>query len=347
LKSTRGRLILGALLALLLLALFFRGMDWGALSASFRSADKIGLLAVAGTTVLLYVARAWRWGYLLAPLAKVPFPSLFSATVVGFTTALVVPRAGEVVRPYLVSRSHGVRVSAGFATIILERLFDLITVLVLFGLYLFVLPQPAEQTRGPLLSGLKLAGVLAGAGALAILGALVVFHLRAEQSLALAGRLLGRLPARLAGPLARELRAFGEGLAVLKAPAGHLLALGAQSVLIWLLIALGLHLNNRAFGLTLPFHSTFLMLGFLTVGVAVPTPGMVGGFHEAYLLALTEAFGVDKGAAAAAGIASHALSNLPVLLLGLPLLAREGLSVARVARMAEQSAPEEDGEKQP
>ena len=61
------------------------------------------------------------------------------------------------------------------------------------------------------------------------------------------------------------------------------------------------------------------MVAFLTVGVAVPTPGAVGGFHEFYLLALTQAFGVDKHVAAAAGIACHALTNLPVLVLGLAL----------------------------
>ena len=61
------------------------------------------------------------------------------------------------------------------------------------------------------------------------------------------------------------------------------------------------------------------MIAFLTVGVAIPTPGMVGGFHAFYLLALTHAFGVPRATAAAAGIACHALSNLPVLVLGLVL----------------------------
>jgi uncharacterized membrane protein YbhN (UPF0104 family) len=94
-------------------------------------------------------------------------------------------------------------------------------------------------------------------------------------------------------------------------------------------------LNNRAFGLDLPFHTSFLMVAFLTVGVAVPTPGTVGGFHEFYLLALTQAFGVDKVTAAAAGLACHALTNLPVLVLGLALLGREGLTMGKVADMAD------------
>jgi uncharacterized membrane protein YbhN (UPF0104 family) len=90
----------------------------------------------------------------------------------------------------------------------------------------------------------------------------------------------------------------------------------------------------------LPFHSTFLLLAFLTVGVAVPTPGNVGGFHEAYLLAMTQAFGVPRETAAAAGIAGHALGNLPVLILGLVFLGREGLTMGRVAKMTQEPPPE-------
>ena len=94
----------------------------------------------------------------------------------------------------------------------------------------------------------------------------------------------------------------------------------------------------------MPFHACFLIIGFLTVGVAVPTPGMVGGFHEAFLLAMTQSFGVDKGTAAAAGITMHALSNLPVLVGGLLLLPGEGLTLGRVAEMTEESErPGADG----
>jgi len=78
------------------------------------------------------------------------------------------------------------------------------------------------------------------------------------------------------------------------------------------------------------------MLGFLTLGVAVPTPGMVGGFHYAYRVSLTSVFGVDEATAGAAALASHALTNLPVLVLGLVFLGREGLSWGGVARLTEE-----------
>jgi uncharacterized protein (TIRG00374 family) len=329
------RVGLSLLLAVGLLFLFFRGVDWNAMGRALRTADPRYLCGVFLATLLVYAARAWRWGFLLAPLARVPFASLFSATVIGFMSGMLVPRAGEVVRPYLVARKHPVSTSAGFASIVLERLLDGITVLLLFALYLYVLPTPAAQTHGPLLGVLKVAGAAAGAGAVVILGVLLAWHRHSERAMRVADRLLRPFPARFAGAVSRGVRSFGEGLAVLQASPSHLAAIMGQSFVVWLLLALGVYWNNRAFGLDLPFHTAFLILAFLTVGVSIPTPGTVGGFHAFYRAALTQAYGVDNDVAAAAGIASHALSNLPVLLLGLAFLGREGLTVGKVANMSE------------
>jgi hypothetical protein len=133
--------LLSALLAFSLY-FFFRGVDLGAVAAAFHAADPLGLLAVAVIAVGTYV-RAWRWGDLLAPLGRVPFERLFSATLVGFMTGLVIPRA-ESCRAWW--RAAASCRSQGLASIIVERLVDLITVLGLFNLYLYV-PAPAQLQR--------------------------------------------------------------------------------------------------------------------------------------------------------------------------------------------------------
>ncbi len=343
-SAERGRLLAGALVALGLLVLFFRGLDWrtlGHVLAGARLAPLAGLILV---TVVLYALRAWRWGALLAPLGRVRFRDLFSATLAGFASGLLVPRAGEILRPWLVSRRYPIATSAGFATIILERLIDLVSVLVLFALYLFVLPPPPSQVEGPVVLDrwglhltvmdlIKLSGGLFLVGAVAVLAFLLALHSNADRVVGWIERLLSRAPRWLAEPSGRALRAFSHGLAVLRAPLPHLAWIGVQSLAIWLLIALGFHLNHLAFSIALPFHATFLLIAFLVVGVAIPTPGMVGGFHAFYLIALSQVFGVERETAAAAGIAAHALSNLPILVLGLPLLGREGLSLGRVAEV--------------
>jgi uncharacterized protein (TIRG00374 family) len=347
LKGHRRRLLVGGILAVILLYFFFRGLDWGALKAAFRSANPLLLAGIFLTTILIYMIRAWRWGGLLAPLARVPFRDLFPITMTGFASALVIPRAGEFVRPYLVGRRHRIPAVAAFSSIVLERLLDLATVLTLFELYLFVLPPPAAQRGGAVLATFKVAGAFGALGTVALLAILWVFHVHAERIVPWLDRLMRWLPHAIATRLSQALHSFADGLAVLRAPARHLLVLLGQSLLLWLTIATSFHLNHLAFGLGLPFHATFLLIGFLTVGVAIPTPGMVGGFHEFYLLALTEGFGIAHGTAAAAGITAHALTNLPVLVLGLFFLWREGLTLGAMARMTDEQGAAAGGAEPP
>jgi uncharacterized protein (TIRG00374 family) len=335
------------LLATALLVAVFWKVDWAELRGALRGAHLGPLLGLSAVTVVVYALRSWRLGFLLAPLGRVRFIDLFSATYVGFATGLLVPRAQEILRPWLISRRYPIALSAGFATIVIERLVDLITVLVFFALYLFVLPTPPQQAGGALMGVVKVAGAATGVGALVILGLLLALHSHADRVLSLLERILTRLPDWAAAPLRRVVKAFSQGLAVLRAPVSHLAAIFAQSVAIWLLICLGFHLNNAAFSLHLPFHATFLLIAFLTVGVAIPTPGMVGGFHAFYLITLHQVFGVDRATAAAAGLTAHAFSLLPVLVLGLAFLGREGLSLGRVATVTEERSPASLQEVQP
>ncbi|RPI44362.1 MAG: UPF0104 family protein [Betaproteobacteria bacterium] len=328
--SQKKQLLSGAILAVALLALFFRGVDWHALGQALRNAHLLPLAGVILVTIAIYAVRAWRWGDLLAPLGRVGHADLFSATMVGFAASLLIPRAGELLRPWLIAQRHPIPTSAGFATIIIERLIDLIAMLFLFALYLFVLPTPAAQIESGLMDMLSFAGAAAAVAAVAILGFLLALHAHAERVVGGLERLLTRAPRWLAEPLGRVLRTFSGGLAVLRAPVLHLAKIGLQSIVLWLLVALAFHLNNLAFGIDLPFHATFLLNAFLVVGGTIPTPGMVGGFHAFYLLALSEVYGIDRATAAAAGISGHALTNLPVLVFGLAFLGREGLSVRRM-----------------
>src|SRR5688572_21963520 len=191
------RLLLGIVLGVGLLAVFFRNLDARAILAAFRAADPWYVSGVVVVTIATYLARAWRWGYLLRPLARVPLWRLFSITNVGFATGLVVPRAGEVVRPFLVARHYGLSTSAAFASIILERLFDLIVVLALFASFLYVLPPPPAQKAGALGDVLQAGGALAGAGALGALALLCWLTWKRETALAFFDGVFARLPQRV------------------------------------------------------------------------------------------------------------------------------------------------------
>jgi len=110
-----------------MLAWFLRGANLREVWAEIQN-GRVGLLVLAvGVTCLTYVFRALRWQYLLHPLGTPPFSAVFKTTVIGFAVSTLLPaRAGEVVRPYLLARRAGFSATSAFATIILERVLDLV-----------------------------------------------------------------------------------------------------------------------------------------------------------------------------------------------------------------------------
>jgi hypothetical protein len=100
------------------------------------------------------------------------------------------------------------------------------------------------------------------------------------------------------------------------------------SVLLWLAICLSFWLAARALAVDFGFGDTFLVIGFLTVGVALPTPGAIGGYHYMCSLALTTLFGIAQSPAAAVALVAHAISFLPVTILGIFLFLKAGLTVS-------------------
>ncbi|MBN8509039.1 MAG: flippase-like domain-containing protein [Burkholderiales bacterium] len=333
------RVVLGTVIAVALLALVLWGLDLQALGRTLAQARPEPLVAAVAVTVLAYWLRAWRWQALLAPVLRVPVAELHRATLVGFAASLAVPRSGEFLRPWLVARRHPVAASAGFATIVVERVVDLNCVLAMLALYLFVLPRPAMEIHGRWLDALGTAGLAAALVAVLLLATLWGLHAYGD---ALGRRLAGvgrRLPAWLAERAGGVARAFTEGLAVLRAPLRQHALLALQSALMWAATIAAYHFVHRALGIDLPPQVTLLLTAFLVVGEAIPTPGLIGGFHAFYVLVLVEIYGVDRQSATAAAIAAHALTNLPVLVGGAWLVARGDVGLKRLAQAA-RSHPE-------
>lgn len=332
------RLTLGILLAVLLLWLATRGVDSAELLSAMTHARPVPLVLVVLLTVVMYVIRAMRWRLLFPALQKAPILDLFGITNIGFMAGLFIPRAGEVLRPYLASRRYGVGVSAGLASILLERLIDLITVLSLLALYMFVLPRPAAERSDALMTTLRAGAGLAFAVAIAGMAFLAALRVEGGPARRLLDWSLGLLPVRIGIQIRGLVSSFISGLDVFGSSPAQWARLIAESFALWVLIGGIIHLNSIAFGFEIPFHTSFLIIAFLTVGVAIPTPGMVGGFHASYTLALTAIYGMDQGQAVAAGAMLHALQNLPVLVLGIAFLGREGLSFGSMRKITEQKA---------
>jgi uncharacterized membrane protein YbhN (UPF0104 family) len=212
-------------------------------------------------------------------------------------------------------------------------------VLLLFGVFV-LLVDPSSLSGDPALYARVKAGGLLAAGA-SIVGLIVFFFLAGHPETlgTWALRIERLLPASLAKLVAGLVESFAQGLAVMRRPA-HLLGSLALSFPLWLSIALGIWLASRAFHMTFSYLGSFLVMTLLVVGVAVPTPGQVGGFHTAYKIAVVTFLGAPESTAVGAAIVLHAIAFVPVTVLGLYFMAREGLSLGRMREMAaEQAAP--------
>jgi hypothetical protein len=327
------RTIIVLLVAIVLVALFLWNVDVAGVLRSIIRAHPGWLLVSLGTMLLNLFIRAWRWQYLLEPVGHVPFGSAFRATSVGFAARSVLPAAaGEMVRAYFLSRCERVSATGAFATVILERLLDMVTVLLLLGVYVLFFDHELAGANPTALAAVKWAGVIAGAGAVAALVALFVLAGDPARFSRTLHKLETVLPSRLAGLLARFAEKFAIGLGAIRRPSRLAVAL-AWSLPLWLVIAAGIWAVAVAFELPISFFGSFLLVAFLTIGVTVPTPGAIGGFHEAFRLGATAFFGAPNDAAVGSAIVLHLLSFGPALLLGLFFAAHEGLNLGGMRRL--------------
>jgi len=340
------RTIVVLAIAAALVALFLHNVDLWAVGANILRARPEWLAFSLFTMVVNLAIRAYRWQYLLEPIGRTTFGRAFRATAVGAAATSILPaRAGEVIRPYFLARQsrqinaqsdERMSATAAFATIILERLLDVITVLALLASYVFIFGVELGRTNPKLFEALKWAGATGAAGSLA---ALIVLFVLAGNPTRL-GRAMERLervvPSTLAGLIARIAEKFARGLGAIREPRRLLVAL-VWSFPLWLSIAAGIWSVAVAFRFAVPFTGSFLLIALLTIGVAVPTPGAIGGFHEAFRIGATAFYAAPDEAAVGAAIVLHLFSIGPSLLLGLLFAAEEGLNVKGMQRLADQA----------
>ena len=336
----RTRTILVSVLAIALFAWFLRDANLAGVWAQVRQARLDLLVAGFGAVAVTYVIRAYRWQYLLRPIGRTRFRTAFRTTVIGFAALGVLPaRAGDLLRPYLLARQEGLSTSATLATIVMERVLDLITVLALLALYVWGVVGPGRLPPS-LLRPIEVSSALAGAAALVLMALMWVLATHPERVGRLVFSVAWVLPHAMADRLAGLAKAFSGGFAVARDPRALAFAM-AWSFPLWLALASEVWLVTVAFGIDMPFTGAFLLQALLVIGVAVPTPGAVGSFHEAYRIGVTTFFGAANDAAVAAAIVTHAISFVPVVLAGMVFMVQDGLSLGGLKALADTGSEKE------
>jgi hypothetical protein len=325
-------LAVAAAVALLLWFLYTRffvqGFDWAVFAASFSHLRwpwlALSLVPIFGT----YFGRALRWAVFLKPLKPhASLSNLLIATIIGFTAIALFGRPGEFIRPYLIAVKERVPIPSQLAAWVLERIFDLLMALLVFGFALSRVQASGVQV------GSRLAWVLSWGGwaiawlSLAILMAIVLMRHVAEPLERWLMRLARFLPEAQFQRIGKLVSGFVQGVESTRSDAA-LLAIFLYSALEWLLIAACYWCVARAFAgtLALSLVDVLIFMGFVSFGAIVQIPGVGGGMQVVSVLVLTELFGVRFELATSFALFIWILTFVVIVPFGLVLALKEGLN---------------------
>ncbi|MBI3783820.1 MAG: flippase-like domain-containing protein [Deltaproteobacteria bacterium] len=328
---SRG-LRIGLSIAISAVCLYFaaRGVEWDKALQALTSAHYIYTLPMLGATLLTLYIRALRWRVLLRPLGKPQMSSLIAATNIGFMANMVLPlRMGEVIRPVLLSRKEKQPLGGILATIVLERVSDLLTVLLLFGVSAATVSfSPAIRDWGYRLCGFA---IVMSAG---------VLFVRWQESFALRMLqiVLRPLPVRFAEPVEHFFRGFVQALEILDSPPTFL-AIAAWSLCLWAAIASVFAFGLLAFDLPVPLVVASVVITAITaIVVSAPSaPGFIGAFQFGCTLGLG-IFHVAESNAFAFSIIVHLMQFVGTIAAGVYSLTREGMSLRQLEEVTASDA---------
>jgi hypothetical protein len=302
------------------------------------------LLLAALLINLTLFARSLRWQAFLSPISTAKLSNIFAATSVGFGAIFVIGRAGEIIRPAVLSLRERIKPTATFATILIERLFDTAAVVSLFAVNMLFFEIPPDQSNANALGAIRSVGLTLLIGVAAGISILALLRLKAAVIIQWTERHGARLPKKLSYPLLNFIKHLAEGLSVLL----NLRALAATiffTACVWALVSAATWLTLFAFGLNFSISHTIFVLGFGLVGSVAPTPGgSAGAFHAAAAKGL-EFLGLDPNLAASIAIVYHLIAFGPPFLIGLFYLIRDDVSLGQLREMIASETAERQGDK--
>ncbi len=319
-KSKKFQVTLGILISIFFLWLAFRKVSLSEMVDAIRDANYWYFLPA---TVFLFLSlwfRAFRWKYFFKSIKPVRMSDLFASMMVGYMANNVFPmRLGEFLRAYSIGRTANVSKMSSFATIVVERVLDLLTLLFLLGLAFFLQPFPKWiQDSGLLILAVAVLAIL-------FMGFLVY---KTTPTLRFLSKILSPFPVAWREKILEYTENLIEGFTVLKNPQYYLMV-AILSFLIWGSYIAIVHLVLMSFGIVQHYHLTILasvvvqiMIG---IGVTIPSsPGYVGTYHYLAMQALA-IYGVSQSEALSFAVVLHLFNYIPSTLIGLYYFGRENI----------------------
>lgn len=303
-------------LSIIFLSLWFalKDIDYTTLLNVLKNADYKWVIFSIPIVFLSHVVRAMRWKTIIRPiLENAKFINLLSAVMVGYFFNTLFPRLGEIIRPYVFAKREKTSVSSAFATIVFERVLDVITLGILFALAFFV----AREKVMNMLPGIDSSKI----AIFSVLVLILIFLMLYPPFVDLIFRLLIKpFSVKLYGKFIDLYSKFRRGFAVIKSPKLYF-RLTLESFFIWFLYSLPLYLMFFCFDFHQTIHVSFGDALFLLIvsgiGVTIaPTPSGIGVMHSLVTYAMMGLYNIDKETALAYATINHATSLFVQLLFG-------------------------------
>ena len=315
--------IVGFALGGLCLWLSTRSVDWREAVRIFRSADAAGLATGIGLFAAAAVLRALRWRTIIAFRTRLSMRMSLQALLAGYAVNSVLPaRLGEIFRAHYLGRRAGVSRPGALASIVIERLLDLVTVIGSLAAGLALAGGGDSASRHVLFAGAALAGL---AVVLLLALAWLLSQRSAKDWLLL---MAARVPAgdRIARRLGGMLGDFTQALQVVRTR--HFLVAVLLTFPIWILEACAMWSVCCAIGVTLDLTAMLSLLGGASLSTLVPTaPGYVGSYQIAFVVILGQ-FGVGPTLAIVGATAVQVYLIGTLTLVGLAILAVDSVASA-------------------
>ncbi|RJP24498.1 MAG: UPF0104 family protein [Candidatus Abyssobacteria bacterium SURF_5] len=333
---------IGIAIAVFFMWLFLRKVDWDNLKLALASARYIYLIPAILLALMTYVFRAFRWYYLLHELKRIHFNRLLPPIMIGFMgNALLPARAGEFIRAYLLSQKEKVKLTASLGTLVVDRLFDTLVLLILIAGVLMFYPFDEElflqATGRSLEQATFFLGLIATSGFAVLAGFTVLLYHKKDLAARILEKVLFFLPHRMRSGIISLFMSFTDGLHIFK-NWRHMVIAVLITIVQWIFNALAFYPLFYAFGIgdKLNVVSTAVVLASAAVGVCIPTPGYAGPFHFFVQIGLQLSnSSISSSVGAAFALVAHAVIFFPVVIIGILYAFKEGVSLGQIERTSE------------
>ena len=319
------RMLIGIIISIAFLVAVFRNVNYKQILETFLHINYAIILPAIVIQMCSYWVRSIRWSLMLSSIKKTKITRLFSIICISYMANSILPlRAGDLARAYLIGEKEGISKTAAFSTVILEKIYDGIALLLFLGVIALVFPFPMW------LKTIGIITTLIFAGALLFTIFLVTFR---NKTMDFTKFFLKFVPEKVRVKVLEILEKLIDGFDIVK-DKKNLLPIALCSIIVWLMEAYLLYAIAVSFGFTSTVYLAIFTLVVINLGIMVPSsPGNVGTFEYFCIKALS-LFNVTKDIALGFALVYRVLQYTPITLLGFIFLLKEGVSLSSMTSLS-------------